>query len=400
MLSRLPLMFYFHTYVNPARTELERTALSLARTGVFGNPYAVTTGPTGHVAPGYTLLLAGLFRVLGSGTAAEIVKQTLSAAVACLIYAVLPKAAEILLRDRRAGIVAGLIGAIYPARPTVEIRGDWETPYTALALILLAVLTVRLWRKRNWSGREALQHGVAWGVSLLFVPALMTIFAVFLASGALLVRRAGVWRYIPFLLVEVVIVAACLAPWAIRNYFALGSPVVTRTNLGLELWVSNNDDATPDQRLNYQRGVFARYHPLLNTEEALKVRAMGEVAYNRQAEEKAEEWMRTHPIRFLELCLGRLRCYWLYWDPTSPLKTLSLGLTVLLGWAGFAWLARRDRIAAMVAGLILLIYPMPNYLIHVGLRQEYPIHWLMMILAAAFVLWWLDSREKRRPQLS
>ncbi|MDQ2776451.1 MAG: hypothetical protein M3Y57_16280, partial [Acidobacteriota bacterium] len=62
-LVRLAFVVAFHPYRDLTRYELERTAISLAHTGVYGNPYAIPTGPTAHVSPGYTLLLAGLFRV-------------------------------------------------------------------------------------------------------------------------------------------------------------------------------------------------------------------------------------------------------------------------------------------------------------------------------------------------
>jgi hypothetical protein len=394
-LIRVAIILHFHTYVDVTRTELERTAFSLATTGVFGNPYAVPTGPTGHVAPGYTLILAAIYRMFGTGASGELIKQIFAAAIASLIYALLPAAAVALSMDRRAGIIAGFFGAIYPARPIVEIKGDWETPYTALALILLAVVTVRLWTRRDLSRTQALLQGLAWGVSLLFVPALLALFLVFLAAGWFFCRTMGTARYLSFSAIEIVVVAVCLSPWVIRNYYSLGSPVVTRTNFGLELRISNNDDATPDQRVNYLNGVFAKYHPLLSRTEALKVRAMGEIAYNKQAANEAKQWIRTHPQRFLELSLGRGRCYWLYYDPTSLVKTVVLAITVLLGFAGFLLVFRQNRTAGAVVGLILLIYPLPNYLVHVGLRQEYPIHWLITILAAAFLLQWFNKRRPR-----
>lgn len=398
-LIRLAFIFYFHTYVDPTRTELEKTAISVATKGVFGNPYAVTTGPTGHVAPGYTLILALLFRVLGTGAVGEIAKQVLSAAIASVLYGLLPSAGSCLLNDRRAGIVAALAGALYPARPIVEIKGDWETPYAAIALVLLAMMTVHLWTRHDASRRQALLQGLAWGISLLFVPALISLFLALLIAGFVFCRRGvNTTRYPVFAAIEIAVVAVCLAPWVIRNDYALGAPVLTRTNLGLELRVSNNDDATPDQRVNYLSGVFAKYHPLLSVPEALKVRAMGEIAYNKQAGDEAKRWIWEHPGRFVQLSLGRVRCYWLYYDPTSPVKTVFLGGTILLGWAGFVMLmVRRERVeAAAVIGLILLIYPLPNYLVHVGLRQEYPIHWLMMLLAAALVLRWFDRQKPAR----
>lgn len=63
---RIVMIIVFHPYRDLTRYELERTAISLATTGVYGNPYAIPTGPTAHVSPGYTLILAGLFKLFGT----------------------------------------------------------------------------------------------------------------------------------------------------------------------------------------------------------------------------------------------------------------------------------------------------------------------------------------------
>src|SRR3954447_23463160 len=86
-----------HPYRDLSRYELERTAISLSRTGVYGNPYALPTGPTAHVSPGYTIILAGVFHLFGEGTGAEIVKEILAAAVTSFGFALLPFAADRIL---------------------------------------------------------------------------------------------------------------------------------------------------------------------------------------------------------------------------------------------------------------------------------------------------------------
>jgi hypothetical protein len=385
-LVRVSFIVIFHPYRDLTRYELERTAISLATTGVYGNPYAIPTGPSAHVSPGYTLLLAGLFRVFGTGIPAQIVKELLAATVSSLVCALLPAAARAFNIDVRAGVLAGAVSALYPATPLVQIEGSWEAPYTALALMLLSVLTVTLWKERNLTRPNALLHGIAWGISLLFVSALLPMFVVFVIAGAYFCSIAGTRRYLSFAAVEVLVATLFLAPWAIRNYFALGSPIFTRSNFGLELRISNNDFASPDQRVNLINGLYDKYHPLQNAAEAAKVREMGEVAYNKEAGDEAKRWIEAHPAHFLALCVSRMRCFWLYQDPTSRMKTIFLNTTVLLGFAGLITTFRLHAITGFVLVLVLLIYPLPNYLIHVGLRQEYPIQWLMTLLSATLIV--------------
>ncbi len=378
---RVAFIVFAHPYLDLNRYELERTALSLATTGVYGNPYAIPTGPTAHVSPGYTLLLAALFRLFGAGVPAEIVKELLASCVTSLACGVLPSVAVNLNFPRSAGVLAGLFSALLPLSPLVQVDGDWEAPYTALALMLVCVLTARLWRNPQLTLKRSLLHGVCWGICLLFVSALAPLLLAFLLVGFFYCRRSGLSPYLKFAIVQFGVAALCLTPWVIRNEHALGSPVWSRTNLGIELRVSNNDWASPDQRLDSLNGVYNRYHPLQNASEAAKVRDLGEVAYNQQAAADATAWIHTHPLRFIQLCMGRFRCFWLYPDP-SRIKALLLGAIILIGIVGLVLAWQYNRIAAALFTLVLLIYPLPNYLIHVGVRQQYPIDWIMILLCA------------------
>ncbi len=399
VLVRGVVIVHFRPFADLARYELERTAISLAQKGVYGNPYAIPTGPTAHVSPGYTLILAALFRLFGTGTAAEIIKELLATFVTGVQIALLPAVSASLSLHKRAGFLAGLVMALYPARPMVEIDGDWETPYIALGLMLVAVLTAQLWNKRRLSVASAARDGLGWGIALLFVSALLPLYAAFLIIGAVR-QRTQLTRYLTFAAVEILITAACLAPWVIRNGMVLGSPVLTRTNGGIELRISNNDSAVADQRENSLHGLFDRYHPLQSPTEALKVRQLGEVEYNRRAMSEAKQWIAGHPERFLQLTLGRIRCFWFYVDPTSRVKTIFCWIVSAAGFAGLFVALRRKCIAGYILGVIALVYPLPNYFVHVGLRQSYPVEWLMLLLGCALVTGSLAGETARAPQIA
>jgi hypothetical protein len=392
---RLTLIAAFHPYRDLTRYELERTALSLATTGVFGNPYAIPTGPTAHVSPGYTIILAAIFYLFGTGIPAEVIKEVLAAAVTALQCALLPAIAEGLLLGRTAGLIAGLICALFPVKPFVQIDGDWETPYTALFIMFTSVLAVQTWRKCRLTVSFAVLNGLVWGFALLFASVLLPIFAAFVLAGTYFCRTVGYKRYFSFAAIQIAAVAFCLLPWIIRNSYALGAPIATRSNFGLELRVSNNNEATPDQLTNYLSGVYDRYHPLQNKREALKVKQLGEVAYNREAADEAKSWIRAHRSRFIRLCIGRARCFWFYPDH-SRIKALFGDLTAVLGLIGFFLLLRSHRASGIAVGIILLLYPAPNYLIHVGARQRYPIDWLLTALSILPLLQIWSSLQNRQ----
>lgn len=385
---RLAFVLSLHTYRDLERYELERTAISLATEGVYGNPYALPTGPTAHVSPGYPLILAAIFRLFGTGIPGEIVKQALACAVTSAQYALIPLAAEVLGLGRSVGLLAAIVCVVFPAKPLVQMDGDWETPYTALFLILLSIAATRAWSAHAQSLRSALQRGFLWGLALLFASVLLPLLFCYIIAGGWF-QRHSLPQHIKLAAVELAIAFLCLSPWIIRNYIVLGQPIVTRSNLGLELRVSNNDYATPDQRENYIKGVYSRYHPLQNRAEAEKVKELGEVAYNRLAQQEANAWITSHPRQYADLTLGRVWKFWFYNDPTSRIKTIFLDLTGFLGLIGALYLLVTKPLPGTAVALILLLYPAPSYLIHVGLRQRYPIDWLLTLLAvfASFLLW-------------
>lgn len=393
LLVRVAIIVAAHPYRDLARYELERTALSLARTGLFGDPYALPTGPTAHVSPGYTILLAGIFRLFGDGTFAEIVKELLSSVVTSLGFALLPVTADRLIGLPATGLLAGFVCALFPWKPLVQIDGDWETPYTALFLTVIACVTVHLWTRKRFNWRSAIVYGLMWGLALLFSSVLLPLIVVLSLLGAWFCRGVHGKSYARFTLVELMVAALCLIPWVIRNERALGAPIATRSNLGLELRVSNNGDATPDQRDNLLLGVYDKYHPLQNVREAQQVKELGEVAYNRRASSQAKEWIQSHPKRFLQLTIGRIKDFWFYPDP-SKLKAVWGDLTAVLGLAGLIWIWRRNRMSGAVLTCILLVYSAPSYLIHVGARQRFPVDWLLVLLSVAVTYSFVRRRAR------
>ncbi len=399
LLVRLAFVAVAHPYRDLSRYELERTAISLSSTGVYGNPYLVPTGPTAHVSPGYTVILASVFHFFGQGTKAEILKEFLSATVSSIGFAFLPFAAERILGNAIIGSFAGLLCAVFPWKPLVQVDGDWETPYTALFLTILVPITVELWRRREFTWKNALTHGLLWGLALLFASVLLPLLPVLAAIGFWFMGRAIRGRYARFLAVEFAVAALCLTPWIVRNEIALGAPIASRSNLGLELRVSNNDDATSNQRDNLLLGVYDKYHPLQNLKEAQRVRELGEVRYNKWANDQAREWIRTHPKRFVTLTFGRIKDFWFYPDP-SIVKAIFGDLTAVLGLIGLFQMWQRDKMSGAVLTSVLLIYSAPSYLIHVGVRQRYPVDWLLILLSIAAAARYFGRRIGDNPGAS
>ena len=327
------------------RYETVRVALSLAHGGGFADPFFLPTGPTAHVAPGFPLVLAAVYRVFGDGMAGETAKRVLGCAVSSLSYAFLPAMAGVLKIARPVGIAAGLYGAIIPLNRHEEIAGNWESSWAALFLMALVYLVTQTVLP------SAARFGLTGGLTLLFAPALTPIFALF----ALARRR---WLAFP-------IAALVLLPWAWRNHQQLHSWIWTRDNFGLELSLSNSDGATPTLRDNIRTGYLDTTHPSHSVIEADKICYWGEAAYNRRRLDTAITWITSHPERFALLTLQRIRLFWF--------PSIYFSMLVALAF----WSKRAGPLRA-----VWLLFPLIYYFIQYDPRYRYPIEWSILLAAA------------------
>lgn len=282
--------------------EPDLIAKSLAETGVFGNPYrSFPTGPTSHAPPFYPYLLSLIFRAFGYGVEARFVTLSLSALMASAQYGLLPLLAARIGLPVWIGGLAGLLGAMIPFRVVTELT-SLEAPYGVTAWILVLMLTIT-WM-RGPSPTRSLTCGTAWGFLLLIIPQVTISFA-FLGAGFLWKRG---WRAVLPLAMLFGMVAVVLFPWIWRNYRTFGELFFIRSNLGLELAVSNYPGAKPELADNcpglWQNGQQAATcmdrHPFLDVNEAKRLMEMGEPAYHRSRMREFKGYVAADPAAFIK----------------------------------------------------------------------------------------------------
>ncbi|MEQ1885011.1 MAG: hypothetical protein ABL967_08115 [Bryobacteraceae bacterium] len=345
----LQLALGIHNLEFSAGYETVSVAQGLAKTGNFANPYMTPTGPTAHVAPVYPLLMAIPFRVLNRVTAGLVI-TTLNAAFLGLEMCLLAMLSTRLFGAARPGV----FGAILLAASTQLIP---QHDAVLSAVLLLAAVISLLWE-------SPMRAGVWAGISALTNPvSALAIAVVSLLRG---------WRFVA--ITGTLAISICL-PWSLRNWKELGAPSFVRDNFGLELALSNYDDADPQLIVN--PGLW-KLHPSRNPTEAQSMATLGEAAYYREKLHTGVEWIKTHPGQFVRL--SALRTYY-YWFP--PLREgWPAGLhriLLLLALAGL-WLLRKHRqILALMASAAA--YSLPYALVQTDVRYSVPTLWVLALLS-------------------
>ncbi|MGC9947348.1 MAG: hypothetical protein ABSF64_13345 [Bryobacteraceae bacterium] len=369
--------------------EIVETARCLALHGTFANPFSVLpTGPSAHCAPLYPAFLALLIRIFGYSTAYAQVAFLCSMAMHALHAALLPYVSELFFRDRRPGIWAGAIGIVFPV---FYFFPQFEIMYAAVGLMLFCLAATRLARGAGvWRGFAC---GLLAGLLALLSPATVMITGLWLVF---LVWRHSVTRPWKFLAWAALGGVLTLSPWTFRNYQVFHMLVPVRDDMGLELYVSNNDLAEPSFSLN--GASHEMKHPNGSLPEARAVRAMGEAQYSRARGATALAWISSHPARFLRLTATRVRMFWLSEAQDYPWHHASIIWTTLASALGLLLLAIRREPAGIFIAAVSLMYPLLYYSVQFDPRYRVPILWLTLLGAGYLLSSVWDLAAGPRPQ--
>jgi len=342
--------------------ELTTVASNLATTGEFRDPFGTPTGPTAHVAPVYTAILAAAIKLFQEPANVALAMIILNAVLFGWAASLLPALSRCVYGQSAPGLAGGVLLAA-----AGWMMPQWETALSALLFMTATLALVRSGPVRAglWSGICLLANPVC--LLALTVVGLCRSWGSSLASGALRGRR--------FALPVAGLALAICAPWILRNWVELGSPFFVRDNLGLEVYISNQDRASAEFVTNWP---LWHLHPNQNPEEAKLVAAMGEGLYNQMRFRSASEWIRTHPKEFLKLSGARM---WYYWFPSSQEgwpAYLYWIIGVLSLWG--LWTSRTNGWAVLLA-LSAVVYSLTFTVISTHLRYHFPSLWISALIA-------------------
>lgn len=374
------------------------TAENILRGNGFQLPFG--DGPTAQWPPGYTLVLAGTYKVFGvSEQAAELVNAVLGAVTVVVLMLAVER-----IVDRTTAIVAGVVLAVLPGPILWTEVLVSETLFTLVVVVMLLALT---YATPDW--RWALLFGAVIGTGAMVRGEAITwlLFPVVLFWGQLpkleIAKRVGL---------VVLATAVVMAPWTIRNAAEFGEFMPVGANAGRTLWSGHHPDATGGQT-----------YP--TTEDYVRLGVDGdasEIEISDAFRDDGIDYLLSHPLRELELIplklihLNRGDSYAFDWinaetdDPAVSevnverigtiadfgyfsLLALTLLGAVMLG--GSFW--RRPACRCIAAGFLTLLF-LYGFVYYGNYRYRLPYEPLMVVVAATLLVrMWQRVREPGAP---
>jgi len=382
--------------VNTGLFEPAYAAMALLAKGYIGDPYGLPSGPSAHVSPVPVIILAGLFRVFGPNSEpSRIALAVLNGVLYVGACVLLLRVGARLAWGWLALLLACSVTMLVPVRlyDVLVVHRQWDIGWANLLLMAGLLTYLRALPGGPMAATRAaallgLLAGIGALTSVSVLPPLLTL------AGLLMLRHwcmGGAIR-LPFIAAAVTLL--CIAPWAVRNAAVLGSPVLVRSNLGLELSFGNWDGSvgylTDPANPVSPEAMFGK------PEKIAALQAVGEVAYMNRLKANALAWITDYPVRFAELTAKRV---WLTFVPPTDNSVwvpprLEILRDILAAALGIATLA--SLLVVLFAGrdilpwLAVTVLPTAPYMItHVNDRYVAQVFFprVCLIAFAAQLLW-------------
>jgi 4-amino-4-deoxy-L-arabinose transferase-like glycosyltransferase len=364
-------------------------ARSLVSGHGFGNVFSNHGGPTAVLAPVYTYLVVGIFKIFGIETTASVIAalslNSLFSALTCIpVYLVAKQA----FGDRVAkwagwGWVFSPYGVYYGA------DWAWSTCLVTLGLTWLFYFAWRL--EKNCRRGDWLLYGALSGVAALTEPVVLAVLP--LLGLWTLYRRYRLklpWKMQA--LAAALAGIAVLSPWIVRNYEVFHRFIPVRSGYGLELYIGNNGYST--------RWVNSALQPNHSDAELSEYERTGEMAYMEHKRQQAMDYIHAHPGWYAWMTGRRIVYMWTgYWslsreylkdeplDPPNIFVQTTLTLLALFGlWRVFQLDKLRLNSALGIRfAIVLFFFPLAYYFSHPETYYFRPVDPLVVVLGAVAI---------------
>lgn len=382
--------------------EAFNVARAFARTGTIADAYFEAQGPTAHLMPLHPIIAGTIMRIAGFGTEAALALlgwAFIQMAAAYLAFFALYRHALPPQYARWAFAFLCLV-PVYVYHEVVDFR-FWEGA-SAAALSGANLLLLLRGAERQLSDRERTTAAALLVLACFVSPPVGAALVSCWAMHA--IRVFTVRERLHFLGAASLFALLAFGPWTVRNMVQLDEPIVTRSNLGLELALANHEALDHDldtAEIFHSRFVlhpFGKEHfrPIIATE--------GEAGYFRRLEDQAINWIVDNPAVFARHYARRLSEFlfprpWQIrftgWGEFGTARTTIACTVAAMGLAGLLL----GMVTARRGGLYVTIYvaalAAQFAVFQPTLRYSYLI-WPILVFEATYLLWhcrlWITHR--------
>ncbi|MEX2091583.1 MAG: glycosyltransferase family 39 protein [Pirellulales bacterium] len=368
-----------------------------------GEPYQVGSPDRRvHRTPGYPLLLAAMFRVVGQ-EASPTWARGLGAALGALTVGAVYWLARQIFGLRVAWLAAAIV-ALYPEAIVVSVLPLSDGPFCLWMVLQLAVWRWAAHRSDSTSYAIAVCAGAIGGMATLTRPSWLLFTPLFVALWTLASRfdHRQTRRQLALGGTMLAALAIAMTPWWIHNYRVVGRFVPTTLWVGPSLYDGLSPTADGRSDMSFVPAFEAKLRAADAANPPIASDPPFEYRFDRLLRDAALRWAAANPVNTLELAGTKLLRMWNIWPNEPQFRSWFVRLAVfgtytpilLLSLYG-AW-RFRDRGLDVLLLILPAVYFSLLHAVFIGsLRYRQPAMLTLAILAAAVLISLLDRFQQR-----
>ncbi len=346
--------------------------------------------PTAYSPALYCYTLVPWFALFGLNLIAPRIMHAVLLALVCWF---LYKTGE-RLADRKVGLVAAAIWAVYPETVFMSVRIIIEN---AMFLPMVALLYFAQKLPETRIKRRVLGCGILLGIACWVNPSLQLLGIVIPIHWRLtgqLRGREGIKRFMLFVFGAIIVIA----PWTIRNYVRLGAFVPLRSAFAYNIWRGNHIGASGTVRtfegIDTDEAVTPEYKEYYE-----QFMVPDEIARDRFFAAEVKQFILERPEEYIQLVFTRLYYFW-WRDLTHPLTKHPLYIIpwifiVILAVIGIINVWRDWKLWSLWWLQIISFTALFSLTIYVP-RYRMPIYPAMFLLAAVGIVKAMDVIQSNK----
>ncbi|QXE20392.1 hypothetical protein B5S50_16955 [Clostridium sp. 001] len=240
-----------------------------------------------YTSVGYCMLLGGVFKLLGAGLfKAKLLNLFLTFASYILFYGVIRKI-NLKERDRK------IIFALFVFMPNNIFYNSLVATEPLFTTILIFITFIYFRDIKH----KYFYIGLLVGLNALVKPFFIVYFFVIFLLELLIEKK--IIASIKNSLVVLIVCAITIAPWICRNTKLIGQYTCISNNKGIVLYINNNSQ----NKMGRWMPADQVENSIVKTEEYKKANMTQK---NKMLTNAAKKWIKSHPMRFIELGFKRL----------------------------------------------------------------------------------------------